>query len=397
MNKNSVSEMYKNYNMLDYVLWRGDLEFSEKHINIIDLTIFSQLAMLDLKDVVKDVDDEHYSINIHDAKKKYFSLELDKKDKLGLILPDSILLLFKKIAYTKRFKDLELSDYLEFVCAEEQTQVSALTIKISDKLYCVAFSGTDDTIIGWKENFDMLYKYPIPSQVKAYKYLEHVMAKHKDANFYVCGHSKGGNMAIYSSFNVEDKMFKRIKHIYNFDGPGFPKEFINDENYLVRLPKVTTVLPQTATVGKLFEHREKIMIVKSWKEGFYQHDLFTWELKVDNFVYEKELTEVSKRVDEKIKSIIEKMNLDERKEFVNNLYKILSYTQARNLLNLNERKRKIVEGYFKLTKEERKTVYNPFKELLSDKLVRKVIFDSMREFMKVSKVKIDLNIEEEKL
>lgn len=395
MAKNVNQNVYDNTNILDYILWRGDLKMSEAHINKVDMAIFAELAMLDLRGVVDDIEDDHDGISIIDAKKKYFSKELAKDNKLGLILPDSILLMFKKIAYTKRFSHLLLSDYLEFVSEEEETQVSALTIQIDENTYCVAFSGTDDTIIGWKEDFDMLYKYPIPSQNKSLKYLETVMNKYPHAKFYVCGHSKGGNMAIYSSFNVDEKMFKRINHIYNFDGPGFPKESIEDEKYLSRLHKVTTILPQSSTIGKLFEHREKIEIVKSLKNGLYQHDVFSWEVKGKDFVYEKELTEVSKKVDAKIREIVESMTKDELKIFVQNSYKVLSYTQATNLRNLSERKRKILEGYMKLNKEEKKTVMGPLRKFFADKQVRKVIFDSFREYLKINKIKVDLNIEEE--
>ncbi len=395
MAKNIIQNIYENNNILDYVLWRGDLKMTESHINKVDMAIFAELAMLDLKGVVDDIDDEHDGISIIDAKKKYFSSELSKDEKLGLILPDSILLLFKKIAYTRRFSHLLLSDYLEFVSEEEETQVSALTIQIDEHTYCVAFSGTDDSIIGWKEDFDMLYKYPIPSQNKSLKYLETVMNKYPHAKFYVCGHSKGGNMAIYSSFNVDDKKFKRISHIYNFDGPGFPKESIDDEKYLSRLHKVTTILPQSSTIGKLFEHREKIEIVKSLKNGLYQHDVFSWEVKGKDFVYEKELTEISKKVDAKIREIVDVMSKDELKVFVQNSYKVLSYTKASNLRNLSERKRKIIEGYMKLTKEEKKTVIGPLRKFFADKQVRKVVFDSFREYLKINKVKVDLNIEEE--
>ena len=395
MAKNVNQNVYDNTNILDYILWRGDLKMSEAHINKVDMAIFAELAMLDLRGVVDDIEDDHDGISIIDAKKKYFSKELAKDNKLGLILPDSILLMFKKIAYTKRFSHLLLSDYLEFVSEEEETQVSALTIQIDENTYCVAFSGTDDTIIGWKEDFDMLYKYPIPSQNKSLKYLETVMNKYPHAKFYVCGHSKGGNMAIYSSFNVDGKMFKRINHIYNFDGPGFPKESIEDEKYLSRLHKVTTILPQSSTIGKLFEHREKIEIVKSLKNGLYQHDVFSWEVKGKDFVYEKELTEISKKVDAKIREIVESMTKDELKIFVQNSYKVLSYTQATNLRNLSERKRKILEGYMKLNKEEKKTVMGPLRKFFADKQVRKVIFDSFREYLKINKIKVDLNIEEE--
>ena len=385
MNKN----IYENDNFFDYIKWRGDLKISTSPVNKVDFAIFSQLAMLDFKGVVNEVSESYNCIDIHEAKKKYF--QLDKKEKLGLIVPDSIILLFKKIANTKRFAHLKLSDYLEFICEEEETQVSALTIELDDNLYCVAFSGTDDTIIGWKENFDMLYKSPIPSQTKAYKYLVSVMNKYSNAKFFVCGHSKGGNMAIYSSFNVDEKKFKRINHIYNFDGPGFPKEFVEDEKYLNRLYKVSTILPQSATIGKLFEHKEKIEIVKSWKEGFYQHDLFSWEIQGKDFVYEKDLTDISKKVDLKIKEIIDSMSYNEKKEFVSNVYKILSYTKANDLISLSERKRKILEAYFKLNKDEKRSIHTPLKKFFADRMIRKVVFSSLKEFFKLSKTKIDLD------
>lgn len=388
MGKNE--KVYDNNNLIDYVNWRGDLSFEESPINKIDLAIFSELAMLDFNGILVNDD-----ISIKEARKLYFDCESCKKDKLGLILPDSILLLFKKMALSRRYQNLLLSDYLEIVSEEEETQVSSLVIKISDEMRVVSFSGTDDSIIGWKEDFMMLYRSPIPSQEKSFNYLNRILDKYSDSKFYVCGHSKGGNMAIYSALNLDDLKYKKIIHIYNFDGPGFPKDFINDEKYISKLFKVSTILPQSSTIGKLFEHRETIEIVKSSKKGLYQHDIFSWELSRTDFVYEKALTDVSIKVDCKIKEVMDMLSIEEKEMFVESSYKVLSFTKAKDLRTLSERKRKIIEGFFKLNKIEKKAVFKPLKSLFSDKLVRKVFLDSFKEFLKINKIKVDLDIDEE--
>lgn len=363
-------------NMLDYVAWRGDLSFSKSSLNKIDMLIMSQLVMIDLDNIVSS---NNETITIEEAAHKYFAPDSGKKMEIGLIIPKTILELFKVVSTTKRFKKIELSNYVNIVDENKEEQMSAMVYKIDDNNICVAYSGTDDTIIGWKENINMMFKSPIPAQISALKYLEKVAEEFK-GNIAICGHSKGGNLSLYTTTYINDEIQRRIIKAYNFDGPGFCEVIDIKEELLNKMKKVITIIPQGSIVGRLFEHKEKNIIVKSTQNGFYQHDAFSWEIIGKDFVKEEEITKDSENIDKKIKSIIKEMNEEERINFSDNLYKILSAGDSKNLLEVNKRKMMVVEAFWKLSKEEKKSITGPIRLLLKDKYFRKIVFASIRSF-----------------
>ena len=58
-----------------------------------------------------------------------------------------------------------------------EEQFSALEIVLGKKESFISFGGTDDTLIGWKEDFNMCFLSPIPAQTDAKAYLEDVCRK----------------------------------------------------------------------------------------------------------------------------------------------------------------------------------------------------------------------------
>lgn len=380
-----------NNNIFDYLIWRGDVELTNKNINIIDLGMFSQLSLVDLDDVAPSVDDDN-ELSIEEISNEYFKKDNNRSYDLGLIVPNTILSMLYKMSLCDRFKNIIISNYVNDISIEKEEQFSALTIKIDDNTYCISFSGTDDTIIGWKENLNMLFPKPVAAQVKAKEYVEKMMRKY-NGNFYICGHSKGGNLSLYSSLMIDDNLKNRIIKVYSFDGPGLNSDLSDKLEKDIIYDKITTVIPQSSTIGRLFEHREKTLIVRSFQVGFYQHDIFSWSLKGKDFIYEKELTEESRLVDAKVKEIISGMTDIEKEKFVGNLYTILSQTEAFDLVELTEKKKKIIEGYFKLPKEERRYVYDPLKKLIADRKVQYILFSSIRAFTSANKVNMEASKE----
>ncbi len=370
-----MDELNKNSNIFDYLIWRGDLGFNESKINEIDIAILTQIALLDLKEIVPSVD-ENNSISLYDAYEAFHKEGRDKK-KIGLIIPNTIIRAFNKIHKTHRFKHIEAMHYLEDISLEDEMQISATTFKISENEYVICFSGTDDTIIGWKENFNMMYKFPVAAQVCACDYVNKVVKMHNDAKFYISGHSKGGNMALYSTYTCEADVFKRIINTYNYDGPGLStkdEDFFNE----IRTKKILSIVPQSSVVGVLFDHKEKITYVKSIQDGAYQHDVFSWLVKGCDFVYEKDLTKEGRAIRDRTKEVMSEMSDLEKEKFSNNLYLLLSAGNSYNLIDANEKKKYVWDAYFKMPKEEKKYIINPLRKLLKDRDVQKTVFNTLR-------------------
>lgn len=370
-----MDELNKQSNVFDYLIWRGDLSFKESKINEIDIVVLTQISILDLKGIVPSIDEDQ-SISIYDAYEAFHKDERDKK-KIGLIIPSTIIRAFNKLHKLHRFKHIEAMHYLEDISLEDEMQISATTFKISDDEYLICFSGTDDTIIGWKENFNMMYKFPVPAQVCACDYVNKVASKHPNAKFYIAGHSKGGNMALYSTYTCELDVFKRIVSTFNYDGPGLSTK---DESFFdeSRTKKILTIVPQSSVVGVLFDHKEKIVYIRSIQDGAYQHDVFSWLVKGADFVYEKDLTREGRAIRDKTKEVMSEMSELEKEKFANNLYLLFSAGNAYNLLDANEKKKYFWDAYFKMPKEERKYVINPLRKLLKDRDIQKTVFNTFR-------------------
>ena len=163
----------------------------------------------------------------------------------------------------------------------------------------LSFRGTDDSLIGWKEDFNMAFQYPVPAQRAASAYLDTV-ARLWDGPIVLVGHSKGGNLAIYAAMNADAKVQNRIRHIYSLDGPGFPSEIVTSPAYRRIQPKVTKIVPSSSIVGMIFETPEPCRVVSSDSDGIMQHSAFTWLVDGDQFVTEPDLSSSSQLFNEEL-------------------------------------------------------------------------------------------------
>ena len=364
-------------NILDYVEWRGDLSFAKSKFNIIDAIAFSQIVFLNLKGIVPARD----KITLFDCAQKYFKRE-GKNKSLGLIVPIKINDLFNLMSKSKRYSSVLLSNYREDIDNTVETQFSALTVFIEEiDLKIIVFSGTDDTIIGWKENLNMIYQTPTNAQLQSVKYLNKV-ADGFSGKIIVLGHSKGGNLSIYSSANCKDEIRKNIKAIYNFDGPGIPDSDQAIELYSKLEKKLFTVVPQASIIGRLFEQQDNHFIVHSTADGFDQHDTFTWQVKGCNLVPDTEFLTDAVGVGNHIRETLKTLSPESREAFVDSLFTLLFSTGAKTLTDLSKKIPNLFSQYFKLSKEQRKSLNGPLIKLISNKYIRKCVLESSKSFNK---------------
>lgn len=124
------------------------------------------------------------------------------------------------LAASPRFRNIQMLGYTEQFDAAEEKQFAAVCFQITPDLCYIAFRGTDSTLVGWKEDFNMAFKCPVPSQKTAVRYLTDA-ARHCRGKILVGGHSKGGNLAVYAAVKCSEDIQKRIERVYSHDGPGF--------------------------------------------------------------------------------------------------------------------------------------------------------------------------------
>lgn len=321
-----------NNNLFDYLEWRGDISFDMDGFNEVDNLVLSIISYMDFTNSVPG-DLSAVPITLKDAEQRLTRLKRDHQ-KLGLIIPEKICDFVKLASASKRYSDIKPFYYIEKSDSELGLQFSAVTFELPDKTLFVSYRGTDDTLVGWKENFNMSFTFPVPAQNAAAEYLQTVAASRR-GKIRLGGHSKGGNLAIWAAVNAGARLQKRIIAAYNNDGPGFVQKITGTSEYLAIEDRLVTFVPESSVIGMLLEHSESYFIVKSSQTTLWQHDPFSWVIKGNQFVKAKELSDFSRHVDKALSEWLASLPSDERRHITGVLFDILESTGAKTLSDVN--------------------------------------------------------------
>lgn len=313
--------------LIDYIKEYGAIAFAEKPMNDVDSLVLCQLSYLKFDHMIPDVRENAPSVSleelaVHEDYEKMFADERFEKENRGL---------FEALLSSRRYRNLRLNCHVNMVEKEWETQFAAVTFLLDDGTLYVAFRGTDESIVGWKEDFNMAFLYPVPGQELSVKYLHMVTAKFYKP-FYIGGHSKGGNLAVYSAMNCLPKVQERIIKIYNMDGPGFRPEVLEHCRYNDVADKVVKILPHSSLVGMIFEKDIRYRVVKSKTFGLAQHNPFTWLVKDGKFVEVDGIYEGRRRMNDALNEWILSVDEKQMKTFVDTLYHIISASEAEDLI-----------------------------------------------------------------
>ena len=216
-------------NIMDYLDWRGDITFEQSPFNEVDNVILAQLAYVNFRDIIPSPEEKR-SITLKEASQMFFDMYTENELKQDKSFISEAPFLMKKAAASKRFGNLILSNYVDTVDETLEKQFGAFHIRISPKHTYVVFRGTDDTLVGWKDDFNMSFIMPVPSQEAAVEYINST-CQYIRGRLYIGGHSKGGNLAIYSAVKCSERVRKKIDCVYNNDGPGFDVNMIKSAKY----------------------------------------------------------------------------------------------------------------------------------------------------------------------
>lgn len=314
--------------LFDYIEWRGDLTFSQCKMTAVDALIFCQLSYLNFGGIVASDFDSKKSLQ--QAALEFKSDDFEHRSDLGLMInPLTVELLFK-CADSVRFKNVKLCGFRDKCSQINEEQFAALSFYADEGMdssfVFAAFRGTDDTIVGWKEDFNLAFLEHLPAQTDALSYLNQVSMKFTDCAVICGGHSKGGNLSLYAGANLKNQ--EQLKAVYNFDGPGFLKETLETPEYSKVLKKTYSYFPQGSIVGMLFEHDSKYFVVKSDGILVMQHDPFTWFVKALDFELCNELDNSSIYFNRTFNEWYVNMQPEKREEFVETLFDALEATKA---------------------------------------------------------------------
>ncbi|MBQ9280222.1 MAG: DUF2974 domain-containing protein [Clostridia bacterium] len=386
-------------NINDYLLWRGDIPLNQRFkFNEIDSMILSRFSYLrfdkikmekeetisSISDKMKDIDDEE------------FLYHGDKE-------------LITNLGQSNRFKDMIVTDYVKIDDKSIEKQFGAVTVHISEKEMYISYLGTDATITGWKEDFNMAFMDNVPCQVSGREYFQNMCAKYPNKKVRIGGHSKGGNVALYAAITAPKQMQDRIIKVDNYDGPGLSKEIFNEYDNRKILNKMETYIPQDSIIGRILYHREKVTVSSSIEKLILQHDIYSWQVLGNTMIRSAKPTELSEDFNKTVSEWLETTTSTQRKIFFDSVFEVINTTKADTFgdigKSMSKNIPKILNGYQELSVRDRKTItenikvftaayFNIVKERESSKLNLKKEEISEKYLNKIKEVKNKLKIKE---
>ena len=301
-------------NMFDYLTWRGDLSLFQSPFQDVDSLILSTMSYIFFDGIVAEKLEER--ITIGEMAEQFLSRP---QTEWKLRIPEDEKLL-RALKESDRFCNMELCGYVNKLDFQTEKQFAALTVLLGDGTVLVVYRGTDYSLVGWKENFNMCFMDDVPAQLDAVAYLIHVAEAFPHMKLRVCGHSKGGNLAVYGAAMCPKEVQERICVVYNHDGPGFRETMLVREGYQNILPRMKTFLPQFSVVGMLLEQKGERIVIRSNEKGIMQHEPYSWEMIGADFVKQKELTEKSYFLDSTVTRWMEGLTEEQRESFIDTIY-----------------------------------------------------------------------------
>lgn len=314
--------------VLDYLKEYGDYTLEEKPFSEVDSLILSQFSYLKFDGMAPGPKDGRAAVSLEELTEheKYDSMYADeryRKDNTALFLG---------MYRSRRFRDTRIYNYVNQIDLDNEMQFSAVTILLPNGICYVAFRGTDETIVGWKEDLNLAFSGPVPGQRMSVEYLE-CAAGTIEGDFYMGGHSKGGNLAVYAAMNCAKEVRDRILMIYDHDGPGFRPEVRKQGDYEGIVGRIRKTVPRSSLVGMLLYSDGEYEVVESKTIGLAQHNPYTWLVRDDTFQIVNEIHSGRKFMDEALNQWILSLSQEEMHIFVDTFYQVVLASETDNLID----------------------------------------------------------------
>ena len=335
--------------IFDYLKWRGDLSFCAVALSDADRLIFSELSYIDLGAGEPELMPE---LCRKALKKQEIIKNSGSRQTLLHHKQDEKLL--DILSKTPRYADVKIGFCESKTNKKREEQFGAMTVFLPDSSLLIVFRGTDWSLVGWKEDFNMAYSDDVPARKSALDYLVRVASVH-DGKLHLTGHSKGGNLAIYAAIYAPAEISKRILDVTSLDGPGFSESLISSSEYAAMQDRIQTFMPSASIVGTLFSHTGKFAIIKSRGRGVMQHVLYNWEIMGGGFVTSAVRDGTSQLIETTLNDWLAGIPVDDRRKFIDTVWSVIAELGIDELGELLDGKnaRAIIKNYHSLDEEAR--------------------------------------------
>lgn len=336
--------------LLAYVERYGHFTFQEKNVNEVDLLILNELVYFPLSNFVSNSFDLGSAIRLEDFAVQFtpYSRLFNKMN--WVLTTQNRINLLNHIAKTERYRDIQLFAFKEQIDIDIELQFAAVSLVLplgkskEEHNILVSFRGTDDSLIGWKEDANMAFQEEVPSQQVAVWYLQKTAGQY-DQELIVAGHSKGGNLAVYASTFAPKSVQERIKAIYSFDGPGLHPSSLETPGYDLIQKRIHLYRPEDSIIGMMLYHTAVPHIIKSRKIGFAQHLVTNWLIKEDRLHRCEEVSVTSQLFDQTLREWTACYSISELEFFVNQSFNLLLKTNTQSIVEITDHKLRFLKQF----------------------------------------------------
>ena len=309
-------------NMLDYIKEFGHVSFEERAFSEIDALVLTELEYLPLEKVVPSDENGENFVTVKEIAEYMQEHKQELFDENPMMITQERHEVSQVIADAPRYQSLKFFGVVSEWDKDTTKQFAAVTVEVEPSVRLVVFRGTDETLIGWKEDFLMTYSPLVAAQTDAKEYLAK-QASLWGGDLMISGHSKGGNLAIYAAATQEEDVQLRIVDIFCFDSPGLYRSVLETKGYQNIVPLAMRYIPQDSLVGLMLESEVPYVIVKSNATGAMQHSAMTWEIEDGQFIKMEKLTKNSQLNDQTFKKWTESVSDEELELFWNVFFELL--------------------------------------------------------------------------
>jgi len=322
MDSLKITEDFRMKNMLDYIKEFGHVSFEERAFSEIDALVLTELEYLPLEKVVPSDENGENFVTVKEIAEYMQEHKQELFDENPMMITQERHEVSQVIADAPRFQSLKFFGVVSEWDKDTTKQFAAVTVEVEPSVRLVVFRGTDETLIGWKEDFLMTYSPLVAAQTDAKEYLAK-QASLWGGDLMISGHSKGGNLAIYAAATQEEDVQLRIVDIFCFDSPGLYRSVLETKGYQNIVPLAMRYIPQDSLVGLMLESEVPYVIVKSNATGAMQHSAMTWEIEDGQFIKMEKLTKNSQLNDQTFKKWTESVSDEELELFWNVFFELL--------------------------------------------------------------------------
>jgi len=339
----------KSGNVYDYLAWRGDLSFAKSEFNAVDGLIFTMFSYIPYQDY-----GDFKGKTLREAITALQGIPAKEKMRIIYTVQDTVAAFLDEAVTSHRFCDIKLLDYVDEYREDRDEQFAAITLQLPDNTIYIAFRGTDDSLVGWKEDFNLAFINGIPSQIAAANYAQKIYDTYR-MPLRLGGHSKGGNLSVWAGAHLSPMAKDQLLQIFSFDGPGFLDEFLESQKYQDIQNKILSFIPESSIVGILMGHCD-YLVIRSTNLLVFQHDPLSWNIIGNHFEYVQERSEAGKKMEEMVNHLLTTMDKEEVSSLVDKIFDILEDTDAKTLEDLKDQKLKLFATIPKLIRLKKGTI-----------------------------------------